>query len=182
MGWRSYPVLGTGVPSLKWLSRSFHLRCSILNFLRLCRIFDMYDKNKDGFISFHEISQALAFLGLDTEIFDLRSMIKSFIQPSNDGLNFDDFVSLYQSLYDTYFDNNNGDEEASAAVAEAAPTAACDKETMLSQEESDLSEAFKVFDEDDDGYISAKELEMASCFFFSLLQLGFVLLLERSYY
>ncbi|KAM1125644.1 hypothetical protein ACFX1Q_040932 [Malus domestica] len=166
MGWRSYPVSGTGVPLLKWPSRSFRLRCSSLNFLRLRRIFDMYDKNKDGFISFHEISQALALLGLDTEIFDLCSMIKSFIQPSNDDLNFDDFVSLHQSLYDTYFDNNNNDEEASTAVAE----------------ESDFSEVFKVFDEDDDGYISAKELEMASCFFFSLLQLGFVLLLERSYY
>ncbi|XP_050156262.1 calcium-binding protein CML42-like [Malus sylvestris] len=164
MGWRSYAVSGTGVPSLKWHSRSFHLRCSSLNFLQLCRIFNMYDKNKDGFISFHEISQVLALLGLDTEIFDLRSMIKSFIQPLNDGLNFDDFVSLHQSLYDTYFNNNNGDEEASAA------------------EESDLSEAFKVFDEDDDRYISAKELEMASYFFSSLLQLGFVLLLERSYY
>ncbi|KAM1272213.1 hypothetical protein ACFX2J_032931 [Malus domestica] len=163
-------VSGTSAPSLKRPSGSFRLRCTSLNSLRLRRIFDMFDKNKDGFITVHEISQALALLGLDTEISDLHSTIKSFIQPSNDDLNFDDFLSLHQSLYDTYFDNNNNDEEVVASAAEGASTAACDgnsKENMLSQEESDLSEAFKVFDEDGDGYISAKELQTV------LAKLGF---------
>ncbi|XP_068318787.1 calcium-binding protein CML42-like [Pyrus communis] len=163
-------VSGTSAPSLKRPSASFRLRCTSLNSLRLRRIFDMFDKNKDGFITVHEISQALALLGLDTEISDLHSTIKSFIQPSNDGLNFDDFLSLHQSLYDTYLDNNNNDEEVVASAAEGASTAARDgnsKENMLSQEESDLSEAFKVFDEDGDGYISAKELQTV------LAKLGF---------
>lgn len=34
------------------------------------------------------------------------------------------------------------------------------RKSILSQEEADLSEAFKVFDEDGDGYISARELQM----------------------
>lgn len=126
-------------------SSSFRLRCDSLNSLRLRRIFDLFDKNNDGLITVDELSRALNLLGLDTDLSDLESTIKSFIQPGNKGLQFEDFVSLHQSLDDAYF----GAEE----VAEI------DHKTM-SQEDSDLSEAFKVFDEDGDGYISAKELQV----------------------
>ncbi|GMY25751.1 calcium-binding allergen Bet v 3-like [Fagus crenata] len=138
-------------PSKRRLSRkassssSFRLRCDSLNSLRLRRIFDLFDKNNDGLITVDELSRALNLLGLDTDLSDLESTIKSFIQPGNKGLQFEDFISLHQSLDDTYF----GAEE----VAEI------DHKTM-SQEDSDLSEAFKVFDEDGDGYISAKELQV----------------------
>jgi|UniRef100_A0A2N9FI14 calcium-binding protein CML len=126
-------------------SSSFRLRCDSLNSLRLRRIFDLFDKNNDGLITVDELSRALNLLGLDTDLSDLESTIKSFIQPGNKGLQFEDFVSLHQSLDDAYF----GAED----VAEI------DHKTM-SQEDSDLSEAFKVFDEDGDGYISAKELQV----------------------
>ena len=126
-------------------SSSFRLRCDSLNSLRLRRIFDLFDKNNDGLITVDELSRALNLLGLDTDLSDLESTIKSFIQPGNKGLQFEDFVSLHQSLDDAYF----GADE----VAEI------DHKTM-SQEDSDLSEAFKVFDEDGDGYISAKELQV----------------------
>ncbi|XP_008244386.1 PREDICTED: calcium-binding protein CML42 [Prunus mume] len=140
---------------------SFRLRCASLNSLRLRRVFDVFDKNQDGLVSVHEIGQALALLGLDVEISDLHSTIKSFIQPSNDGLNFDDFLSLHQSLSDTYFAYDDDEESVVASAAE------CEGKRKMYQEELDLSEAFKVFDEDGDGFISAKELQVV------LAKLGF---------
>lgn len=65
---------------------------------------------------------------------------RSYIKPGNVGLTYEDFVGLHESLGDTYF-------------SVAAET---DEETQ----NEDLWEAFKVFDEDGDGYISAKELQV----------------------
>lgn len=131
-------------------SASFRLRCPSLNSLRLRRVFDLFDKNGDGEISVQELSQALDLLGLEANLADVKSTVESFIRPGNLGLRFEDFVSLHESLDDTYF----GDLE------EPAMATAAEGEEKLSQEESDLSEAFKVFDEDGDGYISAKELQV----------------------
>ncbi|KAM5560777.1 calcium-binding protein CML42 [Rosa sericea] len=141
------------------VSSSFRLRSPSLNSLRLLRIFDVFDKNRDGMVSVEEISQALGLLGLDVELSELERTIRTFIQPGNEGLQFEDFVGLHQSLYDTFFfdgdDIGNAVEEAAAAVVAARD----EEEAKKLQEESDLREAFKVFDEDGDGYISAKELQ-----------------------
>ncbi|CAK8542196.1 unnamed protein product [Lathyrus sativus] len=121
-------------------SKSFRLRSPSLNSLRLRRIFDMFDKNGDSMITVQEINQALNLLGLEAEFKDVESMIKSYIKPGNEGLTYEDFVALHESLGDTYF----------------GVTEEVDEETQ----NDDLWEAFKVFDEDGDGYISAKELQV----------------------
>lgn len=54
-------------------------------------------------------------------------------------------MSLHQSLDEVFFSNEENIEGGQDA---------------MTQEESDLSEAFKVFDEDGDGYISAHELQV----------------------
>ncbi|XVF84128.1 hypothetical protein PTKIN_Ptkin17bG0001100 [Pterospermum kingtungense] len=130
--------------SRKASSSSFRLRCPSLNSLRLRRIFDIFDKNGDTMITVQEINQALSRLGLEADVSELDSTIRSFIKPGNDGLTFDDFVALHQSLDESLFGAETELEE----------------EEEMSQEESDLTEAFKVFDEDGDGYISARELQV----------------------
>ncbi|CAI9774744.1 unnamed protein product [Fraxinus pennsylvanica] len=122
-------------------SSSFRLRSPSLNKIRLRRIFDIFDKNNDGVISLDELREALGLLGLNANMAELESMIQSHIQPGNAGLTYKDFEDLHVSLNNVFFGLDEVvDEEA--------------------QEESDLSEAFKVFDEDGDGYISARELQV----------------------
>ncbi|THG11143.1 calcium-binding allergen Bet v 3 [Camellia sinensis] len=134
---------------------SFRLRSPSLNSLRLRRIFDLFDKNNDGVITVNELSQALNLLGLDAELSELETLVNSHIKEGNTGLQFDDFESLHRSLNDTFFgfDDALPEEEEGGDVAAAA-------EAKAKQEESDLNEAFKVFDEDGDGYISARELQV----------------------
>lgn len=112
-------------------------------------------------VSVEEISQALGLLGLDVDVSELESTIRTFIQPGNEGLAFEDFIGLHQSLYDTLFFDDDVDIGAAVEEAAAAVMAVRDEEEAKKlQEESDLKEAFKVFDEDGDGYISAKELQV----------------------
>ncbi|EOY04379.1 Calmodulin like 42 [Theobroma cacao] len=134
---------------------SFRLRCPSLNSLRLRRIFDIFDKNGDGMITVQEINLALSLLGLEADLSELHSTIKSFIEPGNIGLKFEDFVALHQSLDQTFFGLEEDDQE------EGVEDTVCDgSEAKMSQEDSDLTEAFKVFDEDGDGFISAQELQV----------------------
>lgn len=132
-------------------SSSFRLRSESLNTLRLRRIFDLFDKNSDGIITVDELSRALNLLGLETDLSELESTVKSFTREGNIGLQFEDFISLHQSLNDSYFAYGGEDEDDNEEDM---------RKSILSQEEADLSEAFKVFDEDGDGYISARELQM----------------------
>ncbi|CAN8325421.1 unnamed protein product [Cochlearia groenlandica] len=127
-------------------SSSFRLRSPSLNALRLQRIFDLFDKNGDGFITVDELSQALSLLGLDADLSDLESAVESCVKPGNPGLNFEDFASLHKTLDESFFDGGGDDDDLSSPESAAA-------------EESDLKEAFKVFDENGDGFISARELQ-----------------------
>ncbi|XP_027173398.1 calcium-binding protein CAST [Coffea eugenioides] len=137
-------------------SSSFRLRSPCLNSLRLRRIFDLFDKNKDSIISAEELTQALNLLGLDARLCDLDSTLRSYIQPGQAGLTFQDFDALHRSLHDVFFGLQDQDD----ADSTSPPSSCKEEEEARQQEESDLSEAFKVFDEDGDGYISARELQV----------------------
>ncbi|CAM8974060.1 unnamed protein product [Rhodiola kirilowii] len=127
-------------------SSSFRLRSSpSLNSVRLRRTFDLYDKNNDGIITVKELNQALTILGLDSDLSELSSMVESYIKPGNAGLMYDDFASFHRALDDSLFGGGSM-VETTSSEAEA-------------EDDGDLTEAFKVFDVNGDGYISAEELQ-----------------------
>lgn len=115
-----------------------------MNSVRLRRIFDLFDSNGDNEITVEELGRALGQLGMEAELEELRSTVACYIKPGHSGLEFDDFESLHRSLGDALF-GFLGDEE--------------DLNVSPEQDEEDLTEAFKVFDVDGDGFISAWELQ-----------------------
>ncbi|KAF8041803.1 hypothetical protein BT93_A0410 [Corymbia citriodora subsp. variegata] len=138
--------------SLSRKSASFRLHSPSLNSLRLRRIFDLFDKNGDGFITVVELGHALASLGLHADPSEVDTAVASFIKPGSPGLEFDGFVQLHHSLDDIFPTPRDDGEESDASDSSSSSSS--------SQEENDLSEAFKVFDEDGDGFISAGELQV----------------------
>lgn len=111
--------------------------------MRLRRIFDAFDSNGDGQISVDELGRALENLGLPIPLPDLEPTIRGFFQDGGDGLDFEGFAALHRSVGDQICGHD-------------APTmgGATGKE-----QEEELREAFRVFDEDGDGFISASELK-----------------------
>uniref|UniRef100_A0A0E0I5S0 EF-hand domain-containing protein n=1 Tax=Oryza nivara TaxID=4536 RepID=A0A0E0I5S0_ORYNI len=128
-------------PSLgKAPSPSFRLRNGSLNAVRLRRVFDLFDRNCDGEITVDELAQALDALGLEADRAGLAATVGAHVPDGAAGLRFEDFESLHRALGDALFgsldvpeDGGGGDEE--------------------------MKEAFKVFDVDGDGFISASELQ-----------------------
>ncbi|XP_072975727.1 probable calcium-binding protein CML27 [Typha angustifolia] len=126
------------------ISPSSGLRTESLNSVRLRRVFDLFDGNGDGVITTAEISRALDRLGLGTDHAELSATVVEFIRPGHAGLDFDDFQSLHRQLGDALFGSDS-----------PAPTSSWEEE-----EEEAMREAFNVFDEDGDGFISARELQI----------------------
>ncbi|XP_012570335.1 calmodulin-like protein 3 [Cicer arietinum] len=96
----------------------------------LKRVFQMFDRNDDGRITKKELNDSLENLGIFIPDKELSQMIEK-IDVNRDGcVDIEEFRELYESIM-------NGREE---------------------EEEEDMREAFNVFDQNGDGFISVEEL------------------------
>jgi calcium-binding protein CML len=110
------------------------------NELELRRVFDRFDKNSDGLICREELRQYMrCCYGKDLSDEEAKSII-SCVDYNNDGaVDFEEFLSLYQQPDDTSSGNNFAVE--------------------YEDEEQDLLDAFRIFDTNEDGFISPHELQ-----------------------
>ncbi|KAH9313859.1 hypothetical protein KI387_022486, partial [Taxus chinensis] len=103
------------------------------------RVYDMVDENADGLVSLDEINGFVNKLGMPISEYYLRCMLVSTPQENYSCLRFEEFVHLYHSIFTTHDQDDNNEEEE--------------------EELEDLMEAFKGFDQNNDGYISSTELQ-----------------------
>ncbi|KAK9071360.1 hypothetical protein SSX86_009928 [Deinandra increscens subsp. villosa] len=101
-------------------------------------VFATFDKNKDGFITKQELCDSLNNIGISTSKKDVMEMVER-VDANGDGLiDFDEFCELFESMMNR--------EDGSKI------------DGNLDHGDSDLRNAFDVFDGDKNGLISVEEL------------------------
>ncbi|KAF8024882.1 hypothetical protein BT93_F1898 [Corymbia citriodora subsp. variegata] len=106
----------------------------------LCRIFENLDKNGDGQVTLEELNWLLEKIGIHYSVDELESSI------GKSNLDFNEFLYFYGSISSEEIVKSGGLESQEINEGDA-------------DQETDLAKAFKVFDLNDDGFISWDELQ-----------------------
>ncbi|KAG0501399.1 hypothetical protein HPP92_001471 [Vanilla planifolia] len=125
-------------------SPSFRLRSKSSNTLRLRRALDIFDHNRDA-ITRRVCPPSTASPPPTDPVRSSHPPSPPISAPASTAWT-SDFEGLHRALGDSLFGTVSADDPDPSAAADEA-------------EESDMEEAFRVFDEDGDGYISAAELQ-----------------------
>ncbi|XP_065014852.1 calmodulin-like protein 8 isoform X1 [Musa acuminata AAA Group] len=118
--------------------------------------FCLFDKNGDGCITFEELSTVIKSLGLKPNEGEVHKMISEIDANGNGTIEFQEFLNLMASKL-----NKVKQELFMASHRMVSPRSIFIQHTFSWQgidSEDELKEAFKVFDKDQNGFISATEL------------------------
>jgi calcium-binding protein CML len=106
------------------------------------RLFETVDENGDERLTVNEINRYLQRLGMEISEEDLKYLIIPLSESEDGSLTFDGFLRLCQSV----FGERSEDELSNGEIGSG-----------------DLMEAFKVYDMNNDGFISSTELQLVLC-------------------
>lgn len=125
-----------------------HVTMSPLNAEDLHRIFVSLDQNGDGLLSIDELNWLVESTGVQASLEEPAFLV------GEAGLEFEEFCFFYESLLKKKKKKGTCVIDQNGFVKEEE-----EEEEDDDEDESDLYKAFKVFDLDDDGLISPKELQ-----------------------
>ncbi|CAL9124399.1 unnamed protein product [Musa acuminata var. zebrina] len=106
--------------------------------------FCLFDKDGDGCITLEELGTVIKSLGQNPSEEELHEMIREVDSDGNGTIEFGEFLNLMSRKVKSFEYGGQFDRSCSSL-----------QETNVEEE---LKEAFKVFDKDQNGYISASEL------------------------